>query len=492
MRNFKKLLIPAIVLVVLIGAYFIITNLPEPENNDTDNTSRVERPQIFNFDKSELSEILIEKENEVMQFRYVTVQVEEETTDVNGKVVKETVERSVWQAVQPEGMNVNSSSIDTIAWNANTLKAEKLIEENPSNLAEFGLDKPTKLTFSMKDGTKYILHVGAKTPTGGAYYAKSANDTAVYTIGEYEAVRFLRTKLELLVTDLYDKEYAVDDFTAIKFSRKSALIFDAYAEEATSWWLNYPIKSEASYSNISVIADSLAQIQLVKYVEENANDLSKYDLKDPAYIFEYKLGEKEYKLCLGSKEQESGNFYAILNDGNLVFTLPSGSFVFLDKPIEEMVTSFVHLANIKDISEMRVTIDGRTDIAKINVDSEDDENSTYEFNGTILYESKDEDEDYISLFKKYYQGAIGLMVDKIVLDVQPQLVNPEVVIEYTTHTGEKTVVELVPTPDGVSFYAFKNGEYTGMTLRQKQLTDERNNGLRVSYPKLADALKEKK
>ena len=109
-----------------------------------------------------------------------------------------------------------------------------------------------------------------------------------------------------------------------------------------------------------------------------------------------------------------------------------------------------------------------------------------------MYESKDEDEDYISLFKKYYQGAIGLMVDKIVLDVQPQLVNPEVVIEYTTHTGEKTVVELVPTPDGVSFYAFKNGEYTGMTLRQKQLTDERNNGLRVSYPKLADALKEKK
>ena len=82
-------------------------------------------------------------------------------------------------------------------------------------------------------------------------------------------------------------------------------------------------------------------------------------------------------------------------------------------------------------------------------------------------------------------------MDKIDKDVQPQLVNPEVKIEYELHSGEKVVVELVPTPDGVSFYAFRNGKYTGITLRQRQLVDENNNGLRVSYPKLADALKER-
>lgn len=491
MRSFKKLIIPAIVLVVLIGVYLLISNLPEEETTET--TTQAERIQIFDFKKDDLEEIIIEREDGVMHFRYVTIQVEQEKTDENGNIVKEMVDRNVWQAVQPEGMNVDSSSIDTIAWNANTLKAEKLIEENPSNLAQYGLNKPVKLTFKMKDGTNHILLVGSKTPTSGAYYAKTANDTTVYTIGDYEAQRFLRSKLELLVTDLYDKDdYTTEDVTAIKFSRKGSLVFDAYAKEKMVWWLNYPIDTEASYHNIVTICDSLSQLSILKYVEEDVQDLGKYGLAAPAYVLEYTIDGKDYKVSLGSRDQDSGDYYAVLNDGNLVFTLPRSSFPFLDKPIEEIVAAFVYLANIKDVSELRVTIDGRTDISRINVDAEDDEKSTYEFNGEVFYQSKDEDEELISLFKKYYQGAIGLTVDKIIIDAQPELKDPEVTIEYTMHSGEKVVVELVPTPDGVSFYAFRNGEYTGMTLRQKQLTDEYNNGLRVSYPKLAEAINARK
>ncbi len=75
------------------------------------------------------------------------------------------------------------------------------------------------------------------------------------------------------------------------------------------------------------------------------------------------------------------------------------------------------------------------------------------------------------------------------VDANPELKDQAVVIEYTLKTGERIVVELVPTPDGVSYYAFKNGKYTGMTLRKKQLEDENMNGLRISRQKLEDSLK---
>ena len=127
MRNFKKLLIPAVILVLLIGAYLIVTNLPEKE--ETDSTNKAETISIFDFKKDDLSEILIEREDGIMQFRYVTIQVEQEKTDDKGNTVKEMVDRNVWQAVQPEGMNVNSSSIDTIAWNANTLRHQRLLRK---------------------------------------------------------------------------------------------------------------------------------------------------------------------------------------------------------------------------------------------------------------------------------------------------------------------------------------------------------------------------
>ena len=149
----------------------------------------------------------------------------------------------------------------------------------------------------------------------------------------------------------------------------------------------------------------------------------------------------------------------------------------------------MHLQNINEVSELKITMDGRVDVSRINVDTEDDEKSTYEFNGTLLTGEKDD--DYIRTFKKYYQGAIGITMDKLNLDVEPVLENPEVTIEYTLKTGERIVVDLVPEPEGVYLYAFKNGEYTGMMVRRKQLEDENKNGLRVSYSNLVEALTER-
>lgn len=486
MSIFKKLLIPAVILVVLVGAYLVVSNLPQEEG--VQSTTQSETIQIFDFKKDDLTEIIKENGQETLHFRYTTIQVEEETTKSDGTVEKKMVDRNVWQAIQPEGMNVNSSSIDTIAWNANTLKAQKLIEENPSNLSVYGLDKPVKLTFLLKDGTRNILLVGNKAPTGGAYYAMKEGEPKVYTIGDYEGGKFVQTKFDLMVKDIYDKDYTIENFTTMKFSRKGSKVFDAEVRGEHEWWLSYPIEAEARYENLYTIAEALSTTSVKKYVEENVSDYGKYGLATPAYVFEYAIEGRDYKLSLGGKDEE-GSFYAMLNDENRVFTVSAGSYTFLDKPIEEIVNSFVHLQNIKDVSELRVTFDGKTDISKINVDEEDDEKSTYDFNGTLLTGEKDE--DYISAFKKYYQGAIGLTVDKIVLDANPELKGQEVVIEYTLKTGEKILVELVPTPDGVSFYAFKNGKYTGITLRKKQLENESMNGLRISRQKLVDALKER-
>lgn len=490
MRNFKKLIIPAVVLVLLVGVYLVVSNLPDQDEKE-DTGSQDNKIQIYNFDKNDLAEIIMENNGEVMHFKYTTVQVEEKTTDDEGNTTTKTVDKNVWVAVEPENMKVRSSSVDSIAWNANSLTAYKIIDENPSDLSMYGLDNPVRLTFIMNDGTKYVLLVGNETPTGGAYYAKKEDEPTVYTIGDYEAEKFIQTKFDLMETGIYDKEYTSEDFSALRFTRNQNLLFDAVAtdESSTDWMLNYPVKAEARYENIYKITEALAGIYVSEYVAENPDDLGKYGLASPPYVFEYTLAGKDYKLSLG-KLNESGNaYYAMLNDDSLVFTVSSGFFTFLDKPIEEIVSSFVHLQNINEVSELRITMDGRVDVSKINVDTEDDDKSTYEFNGVLLTGEKDE--QYIKTFKKYYQGAIGILMDKLNLGAQPELKNPDVTIEYTLKTGEKIKVDLVPDTEGVYYYAFKNGQYTGMMVRKRQLDDESNNGLRVTYQQLVDALKER-
>jgi hypothetical protein len=206
-------------------------------------------------------------------------------------------------------------------------------------------------------------------------------------------------------------------------------------------------------------------------------------------VFDYTLDGRQYKLSLGNKSPSGNAYYAILNDNNLVFTIAESSFTFLDKPIEELVASFIHLQNIKEVSELVVTFDGRTDITKMKVDQKDDYLSVYNFNGTEL--TGEEDEDYVSAFKKYYQGAIGFYVDKIDLNATPVLQNPDVTVVFTLTTGEIIKVELVSDQEGVYFYAFKNGQYTGMKVRKKQLDDESYKGLRITRKLLDEKLAER-
>jgi hypothetical protein len=484
--KFKKLLIPAIVLVVLVGGLLVVTNLPEPEVKNPE--PKAEVIQIFDFVKDDVTEIQIENKAGIMRFQYVATQVEEEITNEDGTTETKLVDRKVWQAIEPADMQVNSGMVDSIAWNSNTLKAQKLIEENPTDLALYGLNDPVKVTFKMKDGTNHVLHVGNETPTGGAYYAKKENEPKVYTIGSYEGGKYLQTKLQLMETDLYDKAYTQDDVTVINYSRKGEKLFDSNLSDK-KWWLTYPIQAEAKYENLYAIAESLAGATLEEYVEENAADLSKYGLAKPSYVFEYMMGGKQYKLMLGNKSPSGSAYYAMLNDNNLVFTIADAAFTFLDKPIEEIVSTFIHLQNITEVSKLVVTFDGRTDVTHIKFNQEDDELSVYNFNGIELTGEKDE--DYIKAFKKYYQGAIGFYVDKLELDATPVLQNPEVTVVYTLNSGEEIKVEMVPAQDGVYFYAFKNGQYTGMKVRKKQMDDESYKGIRLTRKLLDEKLAER-
>jgi len=485
--KFKKLLIPAIVLVVLVAGLLVVTKLPEPEvdNSQTPAGSFI---QIFDFVKDDVTEIEIDNKQDILIFKYVTAQVEEVVDNEDGTQTTSVVDKKIWQAVQPADMKVNSSAVDSIAYSANTLKANKLIEENPADLAIYGLNNPVKISFRMKDGTNHILHIGNETVAGGAFYAKKENEPKVYTVGNYEVQKFLQTKFQLMMTELYAKAYTPQDVTAITYTRKGEKLFDSTLGDQ-KWWITHPVQTEARYENLYAIAGSLASISINEYVEENAVDLGKYGLANPSYIFDYTLDGQQYKLSLGSMNPAADAYYATLNDNNLVVTIDKNSFTFLDKPIEELVTSFIHLQNIKEVSKLVVSFDGRTDITNMQVNQEDDELSIYNYNGIELTGAKDA--DYVSAFKKYYQGAIGFYVNKLELEATPVLQNPEVTVVFTLTTGEEIKIELVSDEEGVYFYAFKNGKYTGIKARKRQLDDESYKGLRVTRKQLDEKLAER-
>ena len=283
-----------------------MTNLPEPEKEQNPDIAS-EKIEIYDFVKSDVAEFLIENNEGLMHFQYVTIQVEEETIKEDGTTETKMVDRNVWQALVPEGMKVNTSTVDNIVWNANTLKAQKIIEENPSDLNIYGLNDPVKLTFKMKDGTQHVLLVGNETPTGGSYYAKKESEPVVYTIGSYEGEKFVQRKFDLMSKDVYDEEITADQFEAISFTRKNQKVFDATVSDS-KWWLTWPIDAEARYEHLFTIAESLSVVSVTKYIEEDATELAQYGLENPEYVFDYTVEGQQYKLSLGNRDQSGMRF----------------------------------------------------------------------------------------------------------------------------------------------------------------------------------------
>ena len=100
-----------------------------------------------------------------------------------------------------------------------------------------------------------------------------------------------------------------------------------------------------------------------------------------------------------------------------------------------------------------------------------------------------ENDDQVSLFKKYYQGAIAISGDKLDFKATPS----GKAFATLTYTMEKAnpdkvvVIEPIPTQDGYGYYLVKNGQYTGMVMGNRQLDNE-SMGIRPAYQKFIDGL----
>jgi hypothetical protein len=81
---------------------------------------------------------------------------------------------SEWQLVEPTTAPADATEISGITSNLARLEQERLVEENPSDLAEFGLAEP-RIEVSFKaGGNEQRLLIGSKTPTGADLYAKTS------------------------------------------------------------------------------------------------------------------------------------------------------------------------------------------------------------------------------------------------------------------------------------------------------------------------------
>ena len=80
----------------------------------------------------------------------------------------------------------NTSKFRSMMFTLTSLTAVDFVEENPEDLAIYGLDTPQyQMELTFEDGKVINLYVGDNTPVDYYYYAMTDVGNTVYTIGNY-------------------------------------------------------------------------------------------------------------------------------------------------------------------------------------------------------------------------------------------------------------------------------------------------------------------
>ena len=223
-----------------------------------------------------------------------------------------------WQITAPAAAQADGAEISGITTNLATLEEQRVIDEKPADLNDFGLAKPRIEVAFTSGGQEQKLLIGSKTPTGSDLYAKTAAQPKVFLIASFLESTFNRTTFELR------------EKSALKFNRDGADALEVAAGDASlkfgkvngDWQLTSPATPRTDAAAIDGLLARLNGLQMKKLTAAEPTDLKPYGLDKPAASVQIRSGSSQAVLQLGSAAEE-GTVYAKDASRPAVFTVES-------------------------------------------------------------------------------------------------------------------------------------------------------------------------
>jgi len=307
MRGAKSLILFVVVLAGL-GAYIYFVESKKPAGGEA-----AASPKIFAVKGDDIGEITVKASGG------------DKTTlkKVNG----------AWQITEPLPTAADEAEVSGIVTNLTTVDATRTVDENPGDLAQFGLADPRiVIGFKTADGkqSKQLL-IGEKTATLGDLYAKLPHEKKVFLISNSYESTFNRSTFDLRQKTVLAFERDKVDHVEVKAGASTT----ALARQASEWNLTAPIQAPADYGTVEGLVGRLQSAQMKAITATEAKDLKPYGLDKPDVSITVGMGSSRATLLLGGKA-DAGAVYAKDDSRPMIFTVESSLADDLKKPADQL------------------------------------------------------------------------------------------------------------------------------------------------------------
>ncbi len=235
-----------------------------------------------------------------------------------------------WKMIEPVQVDADPPEAISLAQAIANIESVRDVDDNPSDLAQFGLAQPPiAVEFKADGGVSGSFVLGNKNPTQSDMYAMKGGEKKVFLVSSFQESSFNR------------EPFALRDKKILRFDRDKAdtlsLVRGATTMElsraGSDWKIVKPVAARSDYSAVEGFITRLSSANMSKIVEENATDFAKYGLDKPTMTVT--IGAESAKTVLQVGKTENDQTYARDASRPIVFTVDSTLQTDLNKSFDD-------------------------------------------------------------------------------------------------------------------------------------------------------------
>jgi uncharacterized protein DUF4340 len=257
-----------------------------------------------------------------------------------------------WTITAPKQFPADSTAVTSLLDSLTGATVSEVIEQNPKNLRDYGLDPPAE-TLKVETDAKpaeFEIKLGDESPTGEGLYAQWGGSPRVVTLAAY-----LKTSLEKSLFDLQDKRAVT---LATEQLRK--LVAEWKGHDVTLernpegvWDLVLPPAVRADKYAVENLVDRLRGLQMQSILVDEKKEAAKYGLNSPTLRIEVSGPGGSQTLLVGKKD---GDRYDAANSAlDPVFTLNADIVTDFEKDPADLRDKDLFSYSAFDVKQVSVT-----------------------------------------------------------------------------------------------------------------------------------------
>ena len=422
-KKVTGLIIIAIVAVVLFSTIIILLLHPAKDSDTDSDTGTV---AVLTLSSTDISEIQVTNQSS----GFSLVRKDESTFKLKDK----------------DSLPQNATTISSIITELTSVTAVQSIAKEPTDLSVYGLSSPTAtIKIILNSGEEKSLFIGNASLSGNIYL-KTADSNEVFAISSSSISCYNYTNL-----DFYDLSITTtattDTIDYFRLAKGNDVIYelsklpeadssDVSSDTSTSTYSSTfemlaPFSGDSNSTNLSTALTALSSLAFTEAVSDDVStaNLKNYGLDSPKYTFTYNYSDLSSTVYFGNKDDD-GNYYAMLKDRGIVYTVASSSASFLDFSSTDMFASLIFLRNITTVKN--ILMEGYDLSYSFDLENSASSNSddlVIKYNGQTYDTEK---------FRTLYQTIIGVSIAGS--GTKPSG-NPVATITFTTNDGAKDVIK---------------------------------------------------